>query len=64
MKNKHKLLLEITKIVTNIATNYPELYRNLDENPITLTESNHPQINEKALKDYLESLKQLLKHHT
>lgn len=58
------ILTEITQLTTNIAANYPELYRNLDENPITLPKSNHPHINKQALKDYLDSLKQLLKHHT
>lgn len=64
MKDQHNILREITQLTTIIETNYPELYRNLDENPITLPESNHPDINKQALQDYLESLKQLLKHHT
>lgn len=64
MKNQNKLLQEITIITAKIETNYPELYRNLDENPITLPESSDPNINKQSLEDYLESLKQLLKHHT
>lgn len=63
MKNQHNILREITQLTTNIATNYPEIYRSLDENPITLPESNYPHINKQALQDYLESLKQLLKHY-
>jgi hypothetical protein len=63
MKNQNKLLREITKLTAKIETNYPELYRNLDENPITLPESNDPNINKQVLENYLESLKQLLKHH-
>jgi hypothetical protein len=63
MKEQNNILKEITQLTTNIETNYPELYRNLDENPITLAKSNHPDVNIQALQDYLESLKQLLKHH-
>jgi hypothetical protein len=63
IKNENKLLREITKLTTKIETKYPELYRNLDENPITLPESKDPNINKQALEDYLESLKLLIKHH-
>tara|TARA_R110000765_G_scaffold71846_3_gene139448 strand:+ start:221 stop:436 length:216 start_codon:yes stop_codon:yes gene_type:complete len=63
MKELHSLLREISEITTNIETNYPELYRNLDENPMTITTSNHPHVNKIAMQEYLESLKELLKHH-
>ena len=33
----------------NIETNYPELYRNLDENSITLTENYYAHMDKKAL---------------
>ncbi|MEP0213952.1 MAG: hypothetical protein ABJD66_12090 [Cellulophaga sp.] len=64
MKSVDDILKEITDITTEIETNYPELYRNLDENPITLKENHSSHLNKKALQDYLERLKQLLKHHT
>lgn len=64
MKDLNNILKEIMQLTTTIEINYPELYRNLDENPIALPESNHPHIDKQALQDYLESLKQLLKHHT
>lgn len=63
MKGLHNLLREISEITTNIETNYPELYRTLDENPMTIATSNHPHVDKMAMQDYLESLKQLLKHH-
>ncbi len=63
MKNLHGILTEITQLTTNIETNYPELYRSLDENPMTLPVSNHPHIDKKVMQEYLESLKQLLEHH-
>lgn len=63
MKDLHTILTEITQLTSNIETNYPELYRSLDESPMTLPVSSHPQIDKKVLQEYLESLKQLLKHY-
>ncbi|WP_368074162.1 hypothetical protein [Polaribacter sp. L3A8] len=42
--------------------NYPELYRYLDEDPITIPSIDHPKMNTKVMAEYLESLKQLLLH--
>ncbi len=63
MKNLQNILEDITEITTDIETNYPELYRTLDENPMTIGTSNHPHVDKIAMQEYLESLKQLLKHH-
>ncbi|MCK0189179.1 hypothetical protein [Arenibacter sp. F20364] len=63
MTDLKRVLGEITQLTTNIETNYPELYRSLDENPLTIPSKNHPNVNKKALQDYLDSLKQLLSHH-
>ncbi|MCI2227611.1 hypothetical protein MC378_00410 [Polaribacter sp. MSW13] len=63
MKNLQTLLTEITQLTTNIETNYPELYRSLDENPLTIPSVNHPHMDVKIMQDYLGSLKQLLLHH-
>lgn len=63
MNNLRNLLTEITQLTTNIETNYPELYRNLDENPLTIPASNHPHIDKQIMEEYLESLKELLNHH-
>ena len=63
MKNSQNILQEITELTTNIETNYPELYRSLDENPITLPVSKHPYMDKTVMLDYLESLKQILKHY-
>ncbi|MET6990870.1 hypothetical protein [Sediminicola arcticus] len=63
MINSKSILTKITQLTLNIETNYPELYRFLDENPVTLPTENHPNIDEDAMSAYLESLKQLLKHH-
>jgi len=63
MKELHKILNEITQLTTSIETDYPELYRSLDENPMTLPVSKHPHIDKIVLQDYLDSLKELLEHY-
>ena len=63
MKNLQTVLTQITQLTTDIETNYPELYRSLDENPMTIPSMNHPHIDSKVMQDYLGSLKQLLLHH-
>lgn len=63
MKDSDNLQREITELTSHIETNYPELYRFLEENPITIPASDQPDVGTKSLEDYLESLKQLLKHH-
>ncbi|WP_158976577.1 MULTISPECIES: hypothetical protein [Cellulophaga] len=63
MKNLHNILNEITQLTTNIETNYPELYRSLDENPMTLPNNAHPHMDKIVMQEYLESLKELLEHY-
>lgn len=63
MQNLRPLLTEITELTNTIESDYPELYRYLDENPMTLTVSPHPQVNKADMEEYLQSLRQLLEHH-
>ncbi len=63
MKALHKILNEITKLTMVIETDYPELYRSLDENPMTLPVKQHPHLDKIIMQEYLESLKELLEHH-
>jgi len=63
MKELHTILQEITELTTNIETNYPGLYRSLEENPITIPASSQPHVDKVVMQEYLESLKQLLMHH-
>lgn len=63
MKELHSVLKEIVKITTIMETEYPELYRFLEENPMTIPTSGHPNIDEAALREYLKSLKGMLQHH-
>ena len=62
-----KLLKELTKEINNltlkIELEYPELYQYLDENPITIPCCDHHKVDTKYFSDYLDSLKQLLRHH-
>jgi len=63
MKELNTILQEITELTTNIETNYPALYKSLEENPITIPASSQPDVDKVVMQDYLKSLKQLLKHH-
>ena len=63
MKNLKNLMTEITRITTEIETEHPELYRFLDENPMTLPTTGHPEINKEVLEEYLQSLRQELRHY-
>lgn len=63
MKNLQTILTQITQITNNIETNFPELYRSLDENPMTIPSINHPHIDATVMQEYLENLIQLLIHH-
>ncbi len=63
MKKLHRTLNEITQLTTTIETKYPELYRSLDENPMTLPVSAHPHMDKIVMQEYLESLKELLEHY-
>jgi hypothetical protein len=63
MRNLHALLNEITELTNKIETKYPEVYKYLEENPLTIPAEEHPHIDRQVLEDYLQSLKQLLKHH-
>ncbi|MGB3151931.1 MAG: hypothetical protein WBB27_14835 [Maribacter sp.] len=63
MKEERQILSEITTLTNKIETDYPELYRFLDENPMTIPSNKHPDLNKKTLEEYLEDLEVLLKHH-
>lgn len=63
MKTVKKLLKEISDLIVEIETHYPDLYQYLDENPITIPNMEHPKIDAQELNDYLESLRDLLEKH-
>lgn len=63
MKDLDLLMTEISKLTADIENNYPELYRFLDENPMTIPAMADPNINKEIMRDYLNSLKELLRQH-
>lgn len=63
MNDLRQVVQEITQLTTTIETHYPELYQFLDENPMTIPAISHPPMDKDVIQEYLESLKQLLKHH-
>ena len=63
MKEERQILSEISALTNIIESDYPELYQFLDENPITIPSSEHPDLNKTTLQGYLQDLKDLLKHY-
>ncbi len=65
MELPHKILTEISKISREIEEKYPELQKYLVEIPQTLSNEKNKTgtMDEKALKDYLESLKSIVKEY-
>lgn len=63
MKRLQELSKEISDLTFKIEREYPELYSYLDENPITIPHSDHPEVTTKNFADYLESLKDILAHY-
>lgn len=63
MKRLQELIKEISNLTLEIEEKYPELYRYLDENPISIPSAEHPQVDSKVLSGYLESLKTMLKNY-
>lgn len=63
MKRLKELINEINVITVKMEREYPELYKYLDENPVTIPCCKNPELNTKTFSDYLDSLKQLLEHH-
>ena len=60
MKTTQELLTEISTLLRQIEDDHPELYKYLDETPMTIPDMENPDVDQKALKDYLESLKNMV----
>lgn len=63
MNELQQLLQEIARLTAQIETEYPELYQYLDEDPITISPDDHPDIDKATMKEYLETLRSLLESH-
>lgn len=55
-----KILTEISTLTRKIEDDYPELYKYIDENPMTLPDENSPDVDTEAFEEYLESLKSMI----
>ncbi|WP_284652060.1 hypothetical protein [Flavobacterium terrisoli] len=63
MKTLNQLMQDIIQLTTEIETKYPELYKYLNETPLTISEVTSDVIHTTELKKYLETLKSQLQHH-
>lgn len=64
MKTEKELNAKIMSLTLEIREKRPELVNFLEEMPITIPNGNDPEITHKILKDYIESLKNLIKKTT
>lgn len=60
----HELEKEIARLTEVIREKYPEVYRNIQEVPITIPNKVSDEVNIKELNKYLETLKSFLKTHS
>lgn len=63
MNDLHKLMDDVTRLTLNIKNNYPDLYSFLNETAIEIPSDKYPHIDTEVMIEYLETLKQLLRHH-
>ncbi len=63
MDKSNDVLKEISHLIRTIESEYPELYRFLDEIPMTLPRKRRPEVGQKQMEEYLQSLRTLLRHH-
>jgi hypothetical protein len=63
MKTEKELNDDILKITMTIKESFPELSKYIEEMPITIPNNSNPQINLKSLKDYYDSLDNLMKKY-
>ncbi len=64
MKSIKKVNADILKISGEIRSDYPELYENLLEMPVTLPDVASPKINTGVLTEYYQSLKVIVKQYS
>ncbi|CDF81256.1 conserved hypothetical protein [Formosa agariphila KMM 3901] len=63
MKTQEQLLKNISDTVWGIENDYPEIYKHLNENPMTIPEFKNPEVTTEDLKVYLKSLKVIIKRY-
>lgn len=63
MKTEKELNDAILKITLKIQNDYPELSKYLSEIPVTIPNISNPEINNKALTNYYESLENIVEKY-
>ena len=63
MKNLNALMQNIIELTTVIETKYPELYKYLDETPLSIGKHPEKEISTTDLQSYLQTLKTLLEDY-
>lgn len=63
MKTINELNKAILDITMTIYKDFPELVKYLSELPVTIPDVSSPEINIKILKDYYESLSNIIKNY-
>ncbi|WP_228853105.1 hypothetical protein [Aegicerativicinus sediminis] len=63
MKKTQQLLTEISTLLRQIEEEHPELYKYLDETPMTIPDMENPDIDQNTLNEYLESLKSMVDNY-
>ncbi|WP_420322012.1 hypothetical protein [Flagellimonas sp.] len=63
MKEMKEILSEIILLTNQIEMEYPELYRFLDEQSMTIPVEDKPEIDQKTMEEYLLGLRHLLEHY-
>ena len=63
MKTEKELNDAILKITLKIKNDYPELSKYLSEIPVTIPNISNPEINNKALTNYYESLENIVEKY-
>ena len=63
MKNVFEITKEINELTLRMEFKYPELYRNLDENPMKMEKQGNIEMEAKVLNDYLQSLKEMISRY-
>lgn len=60
MKTENEINKNVTETTMAINEKFPELSKYIEEMPVTIPNTNEPEINETNLKDYQSSLDALL----
>lgn len=63
MDTFNKVLQEINLITMELESKYPEIYKFIDEDTLTLPFREHPKITIDILLEYLDNLRQLLQSY-